>query len=67
MASREARSRYSLEKESTAGLNVADHIILVEVCVVVTSNEVCLVDVVRRLDGVITESEVRNGDTGGLL
>ena len=30
-------------------------------------NEVCLVDVVRRLDGLITEAQVGDGDTGGLL
>ena len=31
------------------------------------SNEVCLGDIVRRLDSVITETKVRNGDTGSLL
>ena len=30
-------------------------------------NEVSLVDVVRRLDGLVTETQVGNGDTGSLL
>ena len=31
------------------------------------SNKVCLCDVVGRLDGLITESQVRDRDTAGLL
>ena len=30
-------------------------------------NEVCLVDVVRRLDGLVAETQVRDGDAAGLL
>ena len=52
---------------STAGLNVGDHVILLKVSGVVACNEVSLVDVVRALDGAVTETEVRDGDTGGLL
>ena len=57
----------AVKKEGTAGLNVRDHIVLGEVRIVVASNEVCLIDIVGRLDGRITESEVRNGDTACLL
>ena len=57
----------AVKKEGTAGLNVGNHIVLRKVCRVVASYKVSLIDIVRGLDGAVTESEVRNGDTAGLL
>ena len=48
----------SVEEESTAGLDVRNHIVLVDIALVMTGNEISLVDEVSGLDRSLTETEV---------
>ena len=58
----------AVDQEGTARLDVADHLVaLDDVCRNVACNKVCLGDIVRRTDLVITEAQVADGDTAGLL
>ena len=57
----------AVKQECAARLYILYHVVLIEVCVVVAGNKVCLGDVVGALYGVVTEAQVRNGDTAGLL
>ena len=53
----------SIEKESTARLDVGNHIVLVDIALVMTGNKVSLVNEICRLDRCLTETQVRNCNT----
>ncbi len=58
----------AVQQERAAGLYVVDDLVALEdVRGVVTCNEVCLVDVVGALYGLVTETQVGNGDAAGLF
>jgi Pyruvate/2-oxoacid:ferredoxin oxidoreductase gamma subunit len=58
---------YTVEKECTTINKLLYHVELGKVSWVMTSNEVCLVDKVSRLDRLLTKSEVRHSNTTRLL
>ena len=58
----------AVDKEYTARLYVVYHLIaLYYIRGVVAGDKVSLVDVVGALNRLVTETQVRNGDTAGLL
>ena len=57
----------AVQQEGTVGLNILHDVVAGDVSLVVASHEVSLIDVVRRLDGGVTEAQVGDGDTVGLL
>ena len=57
----------AVQKECAAVYQFLAHVELADVCRVVACNEVGLVDEVGGLDGLLTESQVRHGNTAGLL
>lgn len=58
----------AVDEEYAAGLNVTyNGEALGDVCGNMAGYEVCLVDVVRALDGLVAKAQVGNGDTAGLL
>ena len=62
------RSPLAVKKELSAGLYIVYYLIVLEdIRRIVAGNEVCLGYIVRGLDRLITESEVRNGNAAGLL
>ena len=61
-------SPLAVHKERAAGLYVVNDLVALEdVRGVVACNEICLVDVVGALYGLVTETQMGNGDTAGLL
>ena len=58
---------YAVEKEGTTINELLNHVELGHVSRVVAGYEVCSVDQVSRLDRLLTESQVRHGNTAGLL
>ena len=55
-------------KEHAAGLDIThDGEVLGDVCRNMACNEVCLVYVVRALDGLVAEAQMRDGNAAGLL
>ena len=55
-------------KEHAAGLDITDDgEVLCDVCRNMACNEVCLVYVVRALDGLVAEAQVRDGNAAGLF
>lgn len=60
-------SPLAVEQESSARLDVGNHIILVDIGFVVASYEVSLVDEVGRLDRSLTETQVRYSYAARLL
>ena len=62
------RSPLAVEKELSAGLYIVYYLIVLEdIRRIVAGNKICLGYIVRGLDRLITESEVRNGNAAGLL
>ena len=57
----------SIQKESTAWLDVGNHIVLVDIALVMTGNKVSLVNEICRLDRCLTETQVRNCYTAWFL
>ena len=57
----------AVEQEDAAVLEVADHVVLDDIGRVVAGDEVRLVDQVCALDGLVAESQVRDGDAARLL
>ena len=58
----------AVNEEHTAGLNIThDGEVLCDVCRNMACNEVCLVYVVRTLDGLVAKAQVRDGNAAGLL
>ena len=58
---------YAVEEEGTTINELLNHVELGHVSRVVAGYEVCSVDQVSRLDRLLTESQVRHGNTAGLL
>ena len=57
----------AVQQEGTAGLQSSSHVILVHIRGVVAGYEVSLLNQVGALDRLLTESQVRGGNTAGLL
>jgi hypothetical protein len=57
----------AVQKECAAVNQLLHHVELRDVCRVVAGNEVCLVDKVGGLNRLLSEAEVRHGNTAGLL
>ena len=57
----------TVEQESTAPLQILEHIILVYVCRIMTCHEISCRDEICRLNLVLSESQVGNRDTARLL
>ena len=58
----------AVDHEHAAGLHIVDHLkALGDIAGVVAGHEVGLVDIIRRTDGLITEAQMADGDTAGLL
>ncbi len=56
-----------IQKERAAFLQLTDHVELVAVAVQRAGDEVCLIDVVRRMDRGLAETQMRTGNAAGLL
>ena len=56
-----------VQKERAAFLQLTDHVELVAVAVQRAGDEVCLIDVVRRMDRGLAETQMRTGNAAGLL
>ncbi len=57
----------SVEEESSAGLDIGNHIVLVDIALVMAGYEVSLINKVCRLDGSLAETEVGDRYAARLL
>ena len=57
----------AVQKESTAVYQLLYHVVLTYIGRIVAGYEVCLVDQVGGFDRLLTETQVRHGNTAGLL
>ena len=57
----------AVQQECTAVYQLLYHVVLTYIGRIVAGYEVCLVDQVGGLDRVLTETQVRHGNTAGLL
>ena len=57
----------TVQKESTSVNQLLYHVVFVYIGRIVACNEVCLVDQVGGFDRFLTETQVRHGNTAGLL